>query len=114
MEWIYSIAIGYFIFFLPFKLWQLSGQYEHLIRDTEAKISQLEYDRDYYIEQINSYRQQVKTLADQSEGYKWLWIEATSDLERIENVLHDEDPSELTDKLYEILWAGEGEEVDDE
>lgn len=114
MEWIYSIAIIYFLFFVPFKHWQILGKYQYLQKEYEAKTSQLEFNEKYYLEQIDNYRRQVKTLTDQSEGYKWLWIEASSDLERIENVLQDEDPSELTDKLFEILWAGEGEEVDDE
>jgi hypothetical protein len=114
MEWLLSFAILYIGIYIPFKYWQVSGKYDYLKKDTDAKISQLEYNQNYYIEQINSYKQQVKTLTDQSEGYKWLWIEASSDLERIENVLHDEDPSELTDKLFEILWAGEGEEVEDD
>lgn len=107
MEWILFFSFIYLGLVIPFKYWQVLGKYEYLKKDADAKINQLEYDRNYYIEQINDYKKQVKHLSNAVEEYKWMWIEATSDLERIENVLHDEDPSELTDKLFEILLEDE-------
>lgn len=113
MEWFYSILIIYFVFVLPYKLWLVSGKYDYLKKDTDAKISQLEYDRQYYIDQIKDYQIQIGNLQRMNVSFQNLWDEAYNQLEQIENILCDETPSELTDKIYEILWADDGEDVDD-
>lgn len=114
MEWILSFAILYLGIYIPFKYWQISGKYDYLKKDTDAKISQLEYNQNYYIEQINNYKIQIRNLQNMNTSFQNLWDEAYNQLEQIESILMDEDPSELTDKLFEILWAGEGEEVEDD
>lgn len=114
MEWLLSFAILYIGIYIPFKYWQVSGKYEYLQKETNAKISQLEYNQKYYIDQINDYKIQVKNLSNMKNSFELLWDEAYGKLEEIENILFDEDPSELTDKIYEVLWREDGEEIDDQ
>ncbi len=113
MEWIITFGIMYLGIYIPFKYWQVSGKYEYLQKETNAKISQLEYDRNYYIEQINDYKIQIRNLSNSNIAWENLWRESFDKLDQIENILNDEDPSELTDKLFEILWADEGEDIDE-
>jgi hypothetical protein len=113
MEWIITFGIMYLGIYIPFKYWQVSGKYEYLQKETNAKISQLEYDRQYYIDQIKDYQIQIGNLQRMNVSFQNLWDEAYNQLEQIENILYDETPSELTDKIYEILWADEGEDIDE-
>ena len=113
MEWLLTFAIIYFGIFVPFKYWQVSGKYDYLKKDTDAKIAQLEYDRQYYIEQIKDYQIQIGNLSRMNTSFQSLWDEAYNKLEQIENVLLDEDTSNLFDKISEILWADDEEENDE-
>ncbi len=114
MEWLLSFAILYIGIYIPFKYWQVSGKYEYLQKETNAKISQLEYNQKYYIDQINDYKIQVRNLSNSNIAWENLWQESFDKLDQIENILNDEDPSELTDKIYEVLWREDGEEIDDQ
>lgn len=113
MEWLLTFAIIYFGIFVPFKYWQVSGQYDYLKKDTDAKIAQLEYDRQYYIDQIKDYQIQIGNLSRMNTSFQGLWDEAYNKLEQIENVLLDEDSSNLFDKISEILWADDEEDNDE-
>lgn len=112
MEWILFFAFIYIGIYIPFKYWQVSGKYDYLKKDTDAKISQLEYDRNYYIDQINDYKIQIRNLSNMRNSFESLWDEAYGKLEEIEAILYDETPSDLTDKIYEVLWREDGEDIE--
>jgi hypothetical protein len=103
IEFILCSIVFYGLVAIPYKLWVISGKYDYLKKDTEAKIQTLEFNNAYYIEQINNYANQVRSLNEQKERYYSFWSDSLNRLLDIEEVLDDMPDSEYKDRINEIL-----------
>lgn len=112
LELIFWSILLYGLFAIPYKLWITSGKYDYLKKDTEAKIQTLEFNNAYYIEQINSYANQVRSLTEQKDRYYSFWSDSLDRLLEIEEVLDDMPDNEYKDRINEILHV-EDEDNDD-
>ena len=110
IEFILCSIVFYGLVAIPYKLWVISGKYDYLKKDTDSKIKTLEFNNNYYIEQINSYADQVRTLAVQKENYHKLWNEAYDKLSDLEELVEEMPDSEDKSQLEEILYREEVEE----
>jgi len=110
IEFIFWSIFIYGLFAIPYKLWVATGRYDYLKKDTESKIQTLEFNNNYYIEQINSYANQVKTLAGQKDMYYSFWSDSLNRLLEIEDIVYDMPDGEDKTKLEEALFREEGEE----
>lgn len=109
IELIFIAATIYFLFVLPFKYWKVSGQFQYLKQDTDAKISQLEYNNNYYIDQINSFQQQVNRLERERNQYYQLWSDELDRVAEVEDIVFDLPESDTKTKILNILYPGDDE-----
>ena len=106
-EFIFWSIVLYGLFAIPYKLWITSGKYDYLKKDTEAKIQTLEFNNTYYVEQINSYANQVKALTNQKDTYYQLWNEAYDKLVDLEYIIDEMPDSEYKSQLEEVIYRDE-------
>jgi hypothetical protein len=109
IEFILWSIILYGLIAIPYKLWVTSGKYYYLKNDTDEKIGTLEFNNQYYIEQINNYAHQVKTLAGQKDTYYQLWSEAYDKISELEYIIDEMPDSEYKTQLEEVIYRDEDE-----
>ncbi len=112
LEFIFYGFVIYGVFAIPYKLWVTSGKYEYLKKDTDAKIQTLEFNNNYYIEQINNYFNQIRSLSDQKDTYYSLWSEAYDKLVEVEDIVAEMPDGEYKTRLEDLIYRDD--EVEDE
>jgi ABC-type uncharacterized transport system ATPase subunit len=110
IELILCLIVLYGLITIPYKLWVTSGKYYYLKKETDSKIGTLEFNNQYYIDQINSYVNQVKTLAGQKDMYYSFWSDSLNRLLEIEDIVSEMPDGEYKSQLEEILYREEVEE----
>ncbi len=107
IEFVFWSMFLYGIIAIPYKLWITSGKYDYLKKDTDSKIETLEFNNQYYIDQINNYATQVNTLAGQRDMYYSFWSDSLNRLLEIEDIVSEMPDSEDKTKLEEALFREE-------
>lgn len=112
-ELLLTVGIAYFGIVMPFNLWKITGKYEYLKKETDERISHLEFNNQYYVDQINHLKQENAKLAEKAEVYRSEWYAATDKIELIEEYFFDMPDEEQDPKLNKILFPEDFEEYDD-
>lgn len=109
IEFIFWSMFLYGLVAIPYKLWITSGKYDYLKKDTDSKIETLEFNNQYYIDQINNYANQVNALAGQRDTYYQLWNESYDKLVDLEYIIDEMPDSEYKTQLEEVIYRDEEE-----
>lgn len=112
-ELLLTVGIAYFGIVMPFNLWKITGKYEYLKKETDERISHLEFNNQYYVDQINHLKQENTKLAEKAEVYRSEWYAATDKIELIEEYFFDMPDEEQDLKLNKILFPEDFEEYED-
>lgn len=112
-ELLLTVGIAYFGIVMPFNLWKITGKYEYLKKETDERISHLEFNNQYYVDQINHLKQENTKLAEKAEVYRSEWYAATDKIELIEEYFFDMPDEEQDPKLNKILFPEDFEEYED-
>lgn len=86
MDIVLTLAIIYLVILIPYRLWITTGKYDYLKKDSEAQISDLKFNNNYYIDQINEYGRQIKEISSQRDEYRELWFESSNIIDYIEDI----------------------------
>lgn len=97
------VGIVYFGIFVPFRLWVLNGQHRFLKQETDQKISQLEFNNDYYIKEIENLRKEKVNLTSSLDVYREAWYEALDKIGAAQDYVDDIKDEDVRDQLTFIL-----------